>query len=123
MTGKRWIEERQEYDVALNLGLPHPNVSVCVRVAAQALARGKKQAFLGALENSGSDRTRFVTAAPCAVRIAIQYAHLKTRPQRNDICSALIKIDKEYDVRNNLFKLDMLSLQPKRQRGVGLPAV
>src|SRR5262249_34357586 len=27
-----------------------------------------------ALENSGSDRTRFVTAAPCAVRLAIQYA-------------------------------------------------
>jgi len=45
--GKRWIEEREEYDVALNLGLPHPNVSACVRVAAQALALGKKQSFLG----------------------------------------------------------------------------
>jgi len=64
-----------------------------------------------------------VTAAPCAVRIAIQYAHLKTRPKRNDICSALIKIDKEYDVRNNILKLDMLSPEPKRRRSVGLPAV
>jgi len=44
-TGKRWIEEREEYDVALNLGLPHPNVSACVRVAAQALAPGKKTTF------------------------------------------------------------------------------
>jgi len=39
--GKRWIEEMEENDVALNLGLPHPNVSACVRVAAQALALGK----------------------------------------------------------------------------------
>jgi hypothetical protein len=46
-TGKKWIEEREEYDVALNLGLPHPDVSACVRVAAQALALGKKQSFLG----------------------------------------------------------------------------
>jgi len=45
-TGKRWIEQREDYDVALNLGLPHPNVSVCVRVAAQALASGRKQLFL-----------------------------------------------------------------------------
>jgi hypothetical protein len=43
--GKRWIEEREEYDVALHLGLPHPDVSACVRVAAQALAPGKKQPF------------------------------------------------------------------------------
>jgi hypothetical protein len=75
------------------------------------------------LENSGSDRARFVTAASCAVRLAIQYVSLKTRPQRNDICSALIKIDKGYDVRDNIFKLDMLSPEPKRQRSVGLPAV
>jgi hypothetical protein len=45
-TGKRRIEEREDYNVALNLGLPHPDVSACVRVAAQALAPGKKQAFL-----------------------------------------------------------------------------
>ena len=45
-TGKRWIDDREEYDVALNLGLPHPNVSAFVRVAAQALASGKKQPFL-----------------------------------------------------------------------------
>jgi hypothetical protein len=37
----------EEYDVALNLGLPHPSASVCVRVAAQALASGNKQSFLG----------------------------------------------------------------------------
>jgi hypothetical protein len=47
----------------------------------------------------------------------------KTRPQRNDICSALIEIDMDYDVKNNMLKLDMLSPEPKRKRSVGLPAV
>jgi hypothetical protein len=47
MTEKRWIGEREDYDVALNLGLPHPSASACVRVAAQELALGKKQSFLG----------------------------------------------------------------------------
>jgi len=55
--------------------------------------------------------------------MAIQYAHLKTRPQRDFISSALIKGTKRYDMRNNILKLDMLSLQPKRQRGVGLSEV
>jgi len=40
----------------------------------------------------------------------------------NDICSALIKIDKGYDMKNNLLKLDFLSPEPKRQLSVGLPA-
>jgi hypothetical protein len=35
----------------------------------------------------------------------------------------LIKIDKEYDVRNNILELDMFSPEPKRQLKVGLPAV
>ena len=75
------------------------------------------------LENSGSDRARFVTTASCAVRLAIHYVSLKTRPQRNDICSALIKIDKGYDVRNNILKLDFLSPEPKRKISVGFPEV
>src|SRR5262249_30388516 len=53
-------------------------------------------------ENSGSDQTRFVTAASCAVRLAIRYAHLNIRPRGKDICSAMIKIDEEHDVRNNM---------------------
>jgi len=48
---------------------------------------------------------------------------MKTRPQRNDICSALIKIDEEYDLRNIFLKLVMPSPESKRQRSVGLPAV
>src|SRR5882672_11921431 len=66
---------------------------------------------------------RLITAAPCAVRLAIQYAHLKTRPHRNDISLALIKRGKGYDMRNNIMKLDLLSSELKRQLCVGPPAV
>src|SRR5262249_12025119 len=70
----------------------------------------------------GSDRTRFITAASCAVWLAIRYAHLITRPQRNDISPALIKRDRDYDMRKNILKLEMLNPELKRQFGVGLPA-
>jgi prepilin-type N-terminal cleavage/methylation domain-containing protein len=43
-------------------------------------------------------------AAPCALGITVPCAHLKTRPLGNEIFLALIKRDKEYDVRNEMKK-------------------
>jgi hypothetical protein len=76
-----------------------------------------------ALENSGSDRTCFVAAASCAARFAIRHAHIKTRPQRNDISSASIERDKDYDMRDNLLELEMPSPELKRRLSFGVPAV
>jgi hypothetical protein len=64
-----------------------------------------------------------VAAAPCAAGPVIQYARLKTRPQKDAISSALIKRDKGHAMRNNIWKLDMLSSKLKRRFSVGLPAV
>ena len=64
-----------------------------------------------------------VNDASCAVGFAIQSAYLKTRPQRDDISSALIKRDKGYDMGNNKFKLDMFNSELKRRLSVGVHAV
>jgi len=47
----------------------------------------------------------------------------KTRPQWNEISSALIKEIRIGTLKNNMLKLDMLSPEPKRQLSVGLTAV
>jgi len=74
-------------------------------------------------ENKGSDRARFVNAASCAVGPATQYASLKTRPQRDDISSALIIGANKYVMRNNILKLDRLSSELKRRFSIEIPAV
>src|SRR5262249_30585552 len=61
--------------------------------------------------------------APCAVRFTIPYAHLKKRLSGGDISSALIERGKEYDVGNNILKLDTLSPELKRQFSAGGAAV
>jgi hypothetical protein len=55
------------------------------------------------------------TAALCSLGIAVPCARLKTRLSANDISSALIERGKEYGMRNNMMKLDMLSPELNRQ--------